>query len=59
MGHVSTSYTTTVAPHMDVSTRFDFNIHSYESDLAVGFEYAPIHAEQLVKVRLSLLQVKY
>ncbi|KAJ3086146.1 Mitochondrial distribution and morphology protein 10 [Quaeritorhiza haematococci] len=56
MGHITSSYTTTVRPNMDLSTRYDFNTYSYESDLAVGMEYAPQGKDQLMKARVSLSQ---
>ncbi|KAG0192615.1 Mitochondrial distribution and morphology protein 10 [Apophysomyces sp. BC1034] len=39
VGHMSTAYTTQVSKQLAVCSRFDFNIYSYESDLALGFEY--------------------
>ncbi|KAJ3182124.1 Mitochondrial distribution and morphology protein 10 [Gaertneriomyces sp. JEL0708] len=56
MGQLSASYTTTVAPNLTMSTRYDFNVYSYEADLAVGVEYAPKEQRQLVKGRISLSQ---
>lgn len=49
MGHLSFSYTSTVAPGADVSARYDFNAYSYESDLAVGVEWAPLGRGEMVK----------
>ncbi|KXS22011.1 hypothetical protein M427DRAFT_26688 [Gonapodya prolifera JEL478] len=49
MGHLSFSYTSTVAHGADVSARYDFNAYSYESDLAVGVEWAPLGRGEMVK----------
>ncbi|KAI8646230.1 hypothetical protein BD408DRAFT_410415 [Parasitella parasitica] len=39
VGHMSTSYVAKVSDQLVMCSRFDFSIYSYESDLAVGFEY--------------------
>ncbi|GAA5811735.1 hypothetical protein MFLAVUS_005177 [Mucor flavus] len=39
VGHMSTSYVAKVTEELVMCSRFDFSIYSYESDLAVGFEY--------------------
>jgi mitochondrial distribution and morphology protein 10 len=39
MGHLTTSYTTTINPQFTMSTRYDMNMYSYESDIAVGGEF--------------------
>ncbi|KAI8979518.1 hypothetical protein BDF20DRAFT_511939 [Mycotypha africana] len=39
VGHMSTSYAAKVSDQTVMCSRFDFNIYSYESDLAFGFEY--------------------
>ncbi|TPX54503.1 hypothetical protein PhCBS80983_g05902 [Powellomyces hirtus] len=56
MGHVSASYTTTLRNNLNMSTRYRFNVYSYEADLAVGLEYSPKGKEQIVKTRLSLAE---
>ncbi|KAJ3157515.1 Mitochondrial distribution and morphology protein 10 [Geranomyces michiganensis] len=56
MGHVSASYTTTVRRGLSVATRYRFNVYSYEADMAVGLEYAPVGSEQVIKTRLSLTE---
>ncbi|KAJ3339341.1 hypothetical protein HDU93_008346 [Gonapodya sp. JEL0774] len=43
------SYTSTVAPGADVSARYDLNVYSYDSDLAVGVEWAPLGRGEMVK----------
>ncbi|KAI8072966.1 hypothetical protein BC940DRAFT_292058 [Gongronella butleri] len=39
VGHMSTSYVAQVADNLVLGSRFDFSIYSYDSDLAVGFEW--------------------
>lgn len=41
MGHVSTGYTTSLTPSTTVASRYDFNVYSFDSDLALGIEYCP------------------
>jgi distribution and morphology protein 10 len=38
MGHLSSSYTTHLRPSLRMTSRYDFNIFSYESDVSVGLE---------------------
>lgn len=57
MGHISTSYTTTVAKDVQASTRYDFNIYSFDSDLVFGISYAPEQKGQKVKFRIGGSQV--
>ncbi|KAJ3044628.1 Mitochondrial distribution and morphology protein 10 [Rhizophlyctis rosea] len=66
MGHVAAAYTTTVSPGLNVSTRYKLNVYSYETDVGVGFEYAPAIGEskvmgttvreQCVKAKISLIE---
>jgi len=37
-GHTSVSYTTAVWKDVTLSTRYDYNFHSYDSNFAVGME---------------------
>lgn len=39
MGHFNTTYTTTVLPGMHMSTGYDWNMFSYESDIGIGLLY--------------------
>lgn len=39
MGHLSTAYAARMARDVVVSSRFDFNVYSYESEWSVGGEY--------------------
>jgi len=39
LGHVSGSYTAEVSPDVAVSSRFDFNVYSYESEWTMGAEW--------------------
>ena len=38
MGNLSSSYSVIASPLLALSTRFDFNVYSYESDFVVGME---------------------
>ena len=38
MGNLSSSYSVLASPLLALSSRFDFNVYSYESDLVVGME---------------------
>ncbi|KAI8841320.1 hypothetical protein BC829DRAFT_402626, partial [Chytridium lagenaria] len=53
MGHVGSSYTTNVSPHTTMSTSYQFNVYSYDSDVAVGIEYSPSEGH-LLKGKFSL-----
>lgn len=39
MGFISSAYSAQVSPTMALSSRFGFNIYSYESDLTIGGEW--------------------
>ncbi|KAI8078754.1 mitochondrial distribution and morphology protein 10 [Halteromyces radiatus] len=39
VGHMTTAYVAQVAENLVMCSRFEFSIYSYESDLALGFEY--------------------
>ncbi|CAO3641723.1 unnamed protein product [Cunninghamella blakesleeana] len=39
VGHMTTAYVAQVSDNLAMCSRFDFNIYSYESDLALGFEW--------------------
>ncbi|CDS03343.1 hypothetical protein LRAMOSA00745 [Lichtheimia ramosa] len=39
VGHMSTAYVAQVSKELAMCSRYDFSIYSYESDLALGFEY--------------------
>ncbi|KAI8336715.1 hypothetical protein BC941DRAFT_471243 [Chlamydoabsidia padenii] len=39
VGHMTTAYVAQVSDNLSMCSRFEFSIYSYESDLAVGFEY--------------------
>lgn len=55
MGHIRTSYTTSV-DHLTMATRYDFNVFSFESDLAVGIFYKPVESNQSLKLSFGLKQ---
>ncbi|KAI9346540.1 hypothetical protein BDR26DRAFT_855733 [Obelidium mucronatum] len=55
MGYMNTTYTSTIRQNWVLSTSYDFNTYSYNSDLAVGIAYSPIDAEnRLLKCRFSM-----
>jgi distribution and morphology protein 10 len=56
MGYTSTAYTAAVNPQLTCSTRFDFNLYSYESDLCIGAEWRN-GGEGVVKGRFGFRQV--
>jgi len=39
MGHMSGAYTAHVSRDLSLSTRFDFNVYSYESEWTMGAEW--------------------
>ena len=39
MGHMSGAYTAQVSRDLSLSTRFDFNVYSYESEWTMGAEW--------------------
>ncbi|KAH8552754.1 mitochondrial distribution and morphology protein 10 [Umbelopsis sp. PMI_123] len=43
VGHMSTAYVAQVSDELVLCSRFEFSIYSYESDLAVGFEWRSAH----------------
>lgn len=40
MGHIDSTYTTTVTPALTCATKYEFNAYSLESDVAIGIQYA-------------------
>ena len=46
MGNLSSSYSVVASPLLALSTRFDFNVYSYESDLVVGMELWRLQDEE-------------
>ena len=63
MGHLSSSYTTHLQPTLVMTTKFDFNVYSYESDVSVGLKISPsisdidIRIPQTLNARFSLSNV--
>ena len=39
LGHISSAYTARVSPDLALSSRFDFNVYSFESEWAMGVEW--------------------
>lgn len=39
LGHISNAYTARVSPDLALSSRFDFNVYSFESEWAMGVEW--------------------
>ncbi|OAJ41471.1 hypothetical protein BDEG_25061 [Batrachochytrium dendrobatidis JEL423] len=54
MGHLNSAYSTTVLKDMQMATRYSFNMYSFNADVSVGVEYAPVGRNQVLKARLSL-----
>jgi len=54
MGFVSSTYTSSICKGMYMATRYNFNLYSYNSDLAFGIEYSPEKKNQLIKAKISL-----
>lgn len=67
VGHMSTAYVAQVSEELVMCSRFDFSIYSYESDLALGFEYQAKNRgdnpekteklEGLIKARIGFTEV--
>eukprot|EP00158_Paraphelidium_tribonemae_P004331 Partr_v1_DN26696_c1_g1_i1_m69332 putative Component of the ERMES MDM complex, which serves as a molecular tether to connect the endoplasmic reticulum and mitochondria. Components of this complex are involved in the control of mitochondrial shape and protein biogenesis and may function in phospholipid exchange. mdm10 is involved in the late assembly steps of the general translocase of the mitochondrial outer membrane (TOM complex). Functions in the tom40-specific route of the assembly of outer me len=56
MGYITAVYGTMTANDLLLSTRYDFNIYSFDSDLSVGLVYFPRNRDQLMKIRLGFQQ---
>lgn len=60
MGNLSSTYSVLASPFLALSSRFDFNVYSYESDLHVGAELwrrkAPLVSDNLDWARLKMGQ---
>jgi hypothetical protein len=55
MGHFLCDYSTAVSPQIFAATRYDLNVHSFDSDISLGIEYsAPNNSGQVLKAFLSL-----
>lgn len=39
IGHISTSYLSSLTPALSLGTRYEFNVYSYESDWTLGGEW--------------------
>lgn len=68
VGHMSTAYVAQVSKELAMCSRYDFSIYSYESDLALGFEYRTKNdrdpgkdktqkLEGLIKARIGFTEV--
>ncbi len=53
MGHLNTTYSTTISESVNGTTKFDFNGYSYESELGVGVEVMNKEKTQVLKAGLS------
>jgi len=47
LGHISTAYTAKISRDLALSTRFDFNVYSFESEWTMGAEYWVRHKPHL------------
>lgn len=67
---MSTAYVAQVSDELAMCSRYDFSIYSYESDLAIGFEYRTTNKEKtetsrdgteklegLIKARIGFAEV--
>lgn len=52
VGHMSTAYVAQVSDELVLCSRFEFSIYSYESDLALGFEWRSRH-DPVAKMKLA------
>ncbi|KAJ2963766.1 hypothetical protein NQZ79_g1326 [Umbelopsis isabellina] len=52
VGHMSTAYVAQVSDELVLCSRFEFSIYSYESDLALGFEWRSRH-DPFAKMKLA------
>ncbi|KAI8828724.1 hypothetical protein BJ741DRAFT_625382 [Chytriomyces cf. hyalinus JEL632] len=54
MGFLNTTYTSTIRKNWVMTTSYDFNTYSYNSDLAVGMAYSPVdNSSRLMKIHFS------
>ncbi|ORY06304.1 hypothetical protein K493DRAFT_252024 [Basidiobolus meristosporus CBS 931.73] len=53
MGHLTGGYTQAVSEDLTLCSRYDFNVYSYESDLAVGAEWR-VKGEGVMKTKFSV-----
>eukprot|EP00123_Amoebidium_parasiticum_P018572 comp24245_c0_seq1/m.44857 comp24245_c0_seq1/g.44857 ORF comp24245_c0_seq1/g.44857 comp24245_c0_seq1/m.44857 type:complete len:303 (-) comp24245_c0_seq1:726-1634(-) len=53
-GHLTSTYTAALSRTLAMSTRFEFNMYSAESDLAVGLDLRPTHGPFRLRARLGL-----
>jgi distribution and morphology protein 10 len=58
MGHISTSYSSEIMSRLIVTTKYEFNFFSYDSDVSFGMEFFSSKKDQLLQFRLSLLHVR-
>ncbi|KAJ3103003.1 Mitochondrial distribution and morphology protein 10 [Phlyctochytrium planicorne] len=54
MGHLGTSYATSLSSSVTMATRYQFNIFSYDSDLSVGIDFRPPEQRNVLKAKFSL-----
>lgn len=50
---MSTSYVAKVSDQLVMCSRFDFSIYSYESDLALGFEYRTKNKKPTIETQID------
>jgi len=56
MGYLTTTYSSAVSNYLLLSTRYEFNINSFSSDLAFGFIFRPDNKGQILKLRFGFDQ---
>ena len=57
MGHFESSFGTTIAENIRMATRYDFNMYSFDSDLSLGVEYQDPLDDQILRAKVSLVNV--
>jgi distribution and morphology protein 10 len=57
LGHLTSTYTTSLSHRLRASTRYHFNTYSFDSDLAFGFAFISKDGTQALKARLSKEEV--
>lgn len=59
MGHFESSFGTTLTEYIRVATRYDFNMYSFDSDLSLGVEYKDPLDDQVLRAKVSLINVLF
>lgn len=57
MGHLGAVHTASAGRDLMMAVRYEFNMFSFDSDIAFGLHYAPEDKQQALKLRLGIRQV--